>query len=233
MLKGNLYVDGSIGGLLRGLGPRKGLLRRLLPGVFQVSRLYAAAPQVLVHGVGAALSKLQGHVVRLAVLYLLFPGHVPLPRGRQDAHGRVHARNAEVETDLVVALAGAAVGHGQRALPMRHLHQVAGDEGAAEGRRQRVLPLVDRPRLQGGPDEVTHKGVFAVHHQSLDRPGRNGPLPDVAYALSASQVHGEGYDLCVVRLLQPGNCDGGIQTAAVGKRYFNRHFLPLLMRKVG
>ena len=62
--------------------------------------------------------------------------------------------DGDVEADLVVALAGAAVGDRVGALSLGDLDQELGDERPGERRGQRVDALVERVGLEGRVAEV-------------------------------------------------------------------------------
>ena len=57
---------------------------------------------------------------------------VPLPPGGDDGHLRGEALDGQLEADLVVALAGAAVGDGVRALLLGDVHQALADDAPPE-----------------------------------------------------------------------------------------------------
>ena len=79
---------------------------------------------------------------------LLVPRHRhPVPERRQHLEVGGERSHRDVEADLVVTLAGRPVAHPGGALPGGYLDQQLGDQGAAEGGRQRVLALVQRARL--------------------------------------------------------------------------------------
>ena len=80
---------------------------------------------------------------------------------RDDLEPRVEGVDRDVEADLVVALAGAAVGDGVGALALGDLDQELGDQRPGEGGGQRVGALVERVRLEVRPDEVGDEPLAA------------------------------------------------------------------------
>ena len=115
-----LKVDGDIGG---GVGSligghahfqEAGLVQiRLVGGVLQIQTLMAQVPQVLVLGVAGLPADLQGDVVSLGVVDFLVPGlDIPLTPGGDDLHIRGKALDGQLEANLIVALAGGAMGDG-------------------------------------------------------------------------------------------------------------------------
>ncbi len=129
--------------------------RRRDPGVLEDAGLDRAAPQVHVDGVGRRLrdGDLDPALGRVVDLLLARQAHPHAHRG-DDLQPRVEGVDGHVEADLVVALAGAAVGDRVGALALGDLDEQLGDERPGERRRERVDALVQRVRLEVGPDEV-------------------------------------------------------------------------------
>ena len=106
--------------------------------------------------------------VLLAVLDLIFAGlHGPYightPRS-DDLQVRSQSLDAQLETDLVVALAGGSVADGRSALLSGDLHQPLGDGGTGHGGAQQILVLIHGAGLDAGHDVV----VTEIVHQILD-----------------------------------------------------------------
>ena len=97
-------------------------------------------------------------------------------------------QHAKLDADLVVALAGAAVGYGGRVLLQGDLRQVSCDEGAAERRGQRVLGLVEGAGLEGGPDVALHKLRPNVLDDGLHRARGHGLLSHLVELSALAQV---------------------------------------------
>jgi len=70
----------------------------------------------------------------------------------------------DIEPDLVVALARAAVRDRIRALALGDLDEELRDERPREGRGQRIGTLVERVGLQMWPHEVGDEALAAVDH---------------------------------------------------------------------
>ena len=105
------------GRVRRGHGPRVGIGRRRGPGVLEDARLAGAAPHVDVDGVGARLRDRELDAARGRVVDRLVAREAHAdPHRRDDLEGRVQRVDRDVEADLVVALARAAVRHGVGAL---------------------------------------------------------------------------------------------------------------------
>ena len=131
----------------------------------------------------------------------------------------VKGGDADLDAHLVVALAGAAVGHGVGPFSMGRLHQVTGDERASQGGGQGVLVFIDRTGLESREQEVPHQGIPPVHGKGLRRPHLQRPLPD-GLQVHHAQVDGQGNHVGVIVLLEPGNGNRCVQPAAVGEDDF-------------
>ncbi len=217
-LEMNLDAGRFIGCAGHGTGPGVGVFGGFQPGVLQFSSLHAPAPQVLVGGEPAAVG-VDGQVARLAVFDLFIPAHAPVTYGSDDLDVRPQRGDADLQPDLVVALAGAAVGDGVGVVLPRRLHQVTGDQRPSQGRGQRILFLVDRPGLKGREQELVHQGFPAIDGQGFHGADLQRPLAD-GLQVHHAQVNGQGDYVGVVLLLQPRDRHGGVQSTAVGQHDF-------------
>ena len=196
-------------------GPQVGVFRRLQPRVFQLTGLHAAAPQVLVCR-EAAGAGVDGQVAGQPVLDFVVPAHSPVANGSDDLQAGIEGHHAHLKPHLVVAFAGAAVGHGVGAVLTRRLHHVSRNQRTAQRRCQRVLLLVHRPRLEAGVEELVHQRLPSVHDDGLDRPDGQRPLAG-RFQIDHAQVNGECDNVSAVLLLEPRHRHRGIQPAAVGE----------------
>jgi hypothetical protein len=103
--------------------------------------------------------------------------------------------DGDVEPNLVVALAGAAVGHGVGALAPGDLDEELGDERPGQGRGQRIGALVEGARLEVGPDERGQESLTGVDHIRSRRTGRHRPPFDAIAERATADVDRERYDL--------------------------------------
>ena len=175
-------------------------------------------PQVLILGVIGLAVDLQRDVVRLSVLDLLFTGlDIPLtPRG-DDGHAGCEVLDRQLETNLIVALAGATVADGVGAFLERDLDQTLGDAGAGVAGAEQIL-FIHRPRLDAGDDEIVNVLLGEVQHVQLGSAGLECLFLQALQFVCLTDVTGHGDDLAVVVVLfQPRDDDGGIQTARVGE----------------
>ena len=224
------------------LGLRRRLLGRhgdpphrllgLVGRVLEDAALVRDVEEVGVHGVGRAAALLLLELDRDAVLLrvlqqLLARGEVPLAPRRDDldvGHQRV---GAELEADLVVALAGRAVRDRVGPGLARDLDQVLRDQRARDRRAEQVLALVDRVRAEHREHEVAHELLAQVldedllHAEQLRLPARRLEL------LALADVGGEGDDLAAVGVHQPLQDDRGVEPAGVGEHHLLHFALAL------
>ena len=181
----------------------------------------AQVPEVLVLGVVRLAVDLQGHVVRLGVGDLFLTRlDVPLPPRGDDGHIGREVLDGQLEPDLIVALAGAAVGDGVGALFLGDLDEALGDARPRVARAEQVL-LVHRAGLHGRDDVIVYVLVRQVEHVELRRAGLDGLLFEAVELAGLADVAGHGDDFAVIVVfLQPGDDDGRIQTAGVSKDDF-------------
>ena len=155
------------------------------------------------------------------VLYFFLPTHAPIAYGSDYFQVGGQCAHPNVKAHLVVALAGAAVGHRSGAHLSGRLHQALRDEGPSQSRGQGVLLLVNRSRSEGGADVVAVELLLGVGNQSLHRSDLQGLLLD-GLQVHHSQVHGKGDYVGAVLLLEPPDCHGGVQSSAEGEDYLVR-----------
>src|SRR5262249_36379214 len=142
----------------------------------------------------------------------------PLPPGRDHLEVRREAAVRDLEADLVVALAGGAVGEGVGADPQRRPHLSVGQERPREGGAQEVLVLVHRARGQGLERVVAHELLAQVLDHAVRGAGGERLLAHRLEVVALAHVPAVGHDLgAAVVLLDPGDDDRRIESAGVGE----------------
>ncbi len=160
----------------------------------------------------------------LGVGYLVLARlHVPLAHGGDDLQVGGQRLHADIEPNLVVPLAGGAVGDGRRSLFAGYVHHQLGDEGAAQGGGEGVVPLVDRAGGQGREGEVADEEVLTVPPERLGGAGGGGPLLQDIEVLLRPHVDVEGDDLVASLLSQPFDGHAGVEATGVGENNLFRH----------
>ena len=121
-------------------------------------------------------------------LDLLVAGHLPFAHRGDDLQVGGERLEGDVEADLVVALAGAAVGDGLGLVLAGGIDHQLGDERPAQRGGQRILALVHGAGHQGGPDEAIDEQVAGVDGDGVDGAGLEGLLADRLDVLALAEV---------------------------------------------
>ena len=104
----------------------------------------------------------------------------------------------QLETDLVVPLAGGAVGNGIAFFLGGDLHLPLGDQRPGDGGAQQVMPLVDGVGAEHGEHEIAHKlfpqvvdiDLVAPVAKAFSRTGASSsPCPRSAEKATTSQPY--------------------------------------------
>ena len=216
-------VGGLVGRLLGRHGPAPHVLARLPVGVFEAAALVGDVKEVGVHRVGGFLAALHldGDAVGLAVVeQRLAGGEVPLAPRRDHFHAGHERVSAELEADLVVALAGGAVGDGIRAALAGDLDEALGDQRAGDGGAKQVLALVDGVGTEHGEDEVAGEFLAQVVDVDFLDAKELCLLARGLEFLALTDVGGEGHHLAAVVLLEPAHDHRGVEATGIGEDDF-------------
>ncbi len=215
---GEFDVGGLVRGVLRRDTPAPHVLFVLGPGVFQDTAFVGDVQQVGVHRVRRLLLAvaLDRDTVLFGVVHQLFAGQqVPLTPWGDDLDARLERVGTQLETHLVVALAGSAMGNGVCAGFVGDFDEALGDQRAGDGSTQQVLTFVDGVGAEHREHEITHEffaqvvdvDLFNTHCLSLGA-GRFD-----LFALT--QVSGESHHFAVVGILQPLENHRSIKAAGI------------------
>ncbi len=151
-----------------------------------------------------------------SVVHQFFTGQqVPLAPRRNDFYPRLEGIGTELETHLVVALAGSTVGDGIGAGLVGDLDQTLGDERPRDGGAQQVLAFVDGVGTEHREHEVAHE-LFAqiIDVDFLDAHGL-GLGACRLDLLTLTQVSGKGHHFTVISILQPLEDHRSVQAAGI------------------
>src|SRR6266403_3997144 len=126
---------------------------------------------------------------------------------------------AKLEADLIVALAGRAMGHRVGADFFGDFDLLLRNQGPRDRRAQEILPLIDRVgaehRKHVIPDEflaqVLDEDIFRLDAEQQRLLARGLEL------LALAEIGGEGHDLASVCGLQPLQDDRGVEPARIGE----------------
>src|SRR5262249_10453022 len=131
----------------------------------------------------------------------------------------------ELEANLVVAFASAAVGKAIGAEFQRDFGLTLGDDGTRHGSAEEISVFVNGSRAERGPDEIADE----FFSQVFDGRGRSASGESFfvcglkIFLLTDVADHGD--DFAVVIFLEPGNDDAGIESAGIGQHDFLRFWI--------
>ena len=220
-----LEPDHHVLGLVRRLlGPGDELEDVVARGLFDVldrTALGGAAPEVVVDRVGRRLgAALDRDPVLAGVGDLLLASHLPAAHRRDDLHLRVERDHGRLDPDLVVALAGAAVGDRVAAGAARVLHRELGDQRAAESGEQRIAAAVETVGLDGRQHVVAREFLARVDHVAVERAQvERLALHDLVVLARLAQVDGESHHLGLVLVLDPLEHHARVEPARVEQQH--------------
>lgn len=202
----------------RVLGVLVDVLDRRVPDVLEEAGLDGAAEDVLVDGVRRLLGGRDRQALGLAEGDGLVAGHgVVTDRGDALQVGG-EGDDAGLEADLVVALAGAAVGDGGGAVLPGGGHQVLDDRRPGQGGDQWIAVHVEGVGLDRREAVLLGELVPGVRHLGLDgTAGERTLADDVQVLATLADVDRDRDDLGARLLSDPADGDGGVKTAGVGE----------------
>lgn len=213
--------DDHLVGLARGgrvLGVVVDVLDRGVPDVLQEAGLDGPAEDVLVDRVRGLLGGRDRQALGLGEGDRLVPGHRVVAHRGDALQAGGQRVDADLEPDLVVALAGAAVRDGGGAVLAGCGGQVLDDDRPGQRGDQRVLALVERVGLDRREAVLVGELVAGVRDLGLDGAAVQRALADRLQVLAAlADVDGDGDDLGARLLGDPADADGGVQSARVGE----------------
>ena len=220
-------VGRLVGRILRRDGALVDVGRRLLPGVFQHLALGGGVQQVRIDREGrfAALVLGHGDLVRFGEFDQVGAAlELPLAPGGDDLDVGVERIGGEFEADLVVALAGGAMGDGVGAGFRRDLDQALGDQGTGDRGAEQIDALIDGIGAEHREDEIADEFLALVLDVDFLDAQHLGLLAGGLQFAALAQVGGEGHDFGAIFGLQPFEDDRGVETARIGEDDF-LHFL--------
>ena len=144
-------------------------------------------------------------------------GQLPLTPRRDDLDVGLQRIIAELEANLVVALAGRAMCHrigsdlfGNLDLPLR-------DQRPRDRRAQQILAFIESIGAEHREDEVAHEGLAQIVHEDFLHAEHLGLLPRRAEFLALAEIGGERDHLAAIGYLQPAQDHAGVEAAGIGQ----------------
>ena len=212
----DLEVGRAAGGRLGRDGEDVHLLRRLGPRILQDAPLEADMKEIPIAGIGPLRRHGRGDAVLLCILHEVGArAEGPLPPRGDDPDGGIDGIVGQLESDLVIPLAGGPVGDGVRPLSLRHSHLGLGDERSRHGGPQEVAPLVQGVGLQTREHEVSDELLAEVLHVTGGRTRPERLLTNRLNLFPLAHVRHKGHHLALVGLDQPPHDDRGVQPPRV------------------
>ena len=174
-------------------------------------------PQVLILGVVGFTVDLQRNVVSLCIVDLFVTAlDGPFSPRSDDCHIRSVCLDCQLETNLIVALAGCAVADGICALFQSDSCQFLTDDRTSERGTQQVAVLVNCASLYGGENVVLNEGLLQIQNDQLGSAGLDCLFFQTVQLCTLSYVCGNCDNFAVIVIfLQPRNDDRSIQTAGI------------------
>ena len=188
------------------------------PGIFQDTAFVGDVQQVGVHRVRRLLLAvaLDRDAVLLGVVHQLLAGQqVPLTPWGDYLDAWLQRVGTQLETHLVVAFAGGAVGNGVGAGFVGNFDQALGDQRTGDGSTQQVLALVDGVGAEHREHEITHEFFAQVVDVDLFNAHCLGLGTSRLDLFALPQVSGEGHHFAVVGILQPLENHRSIKAAGI------------------
>ena len=127
--------------------------------------------------------------------------------------------DCQLEANLIVALAGAAVANRVCAFLERNIYDALCDDRAREGSTEQIL-LIGCARLDGRNDIVINKFLGQILDVQLGSAGLERLLLQTVQLSTLTDVAGNRDDLAAVMLLEPRDQYRSIQTAGICQNNF-------------
>ena len=129
---------------------------------------------------------------------------------------RVDRLDGDLEADLIVAFAGAAVRNGIGAELVGRTHQMLGNQRTGDGGDERIDAFVHGVRLEGEHAVFVGELLTGVHDICFDRAAGECTLLDSLEAFAAlADVERHGNDVFAGALLEVRDCHGGVEASGI------------------
>ena len=151
----------------------------------------------------------------LSVLDLLLTGlYIPFSPGSDDLHVGSESLDSQLKTNLIVALACAAVADSVSAFLDSDLSNPLSDYRTSEGSTEHISVLVDRACLNCGVNVILNELFLEVLDVELGSACLDSLFLKTVKLCALSYVAGNSDDLAVIVVfLEPRNDDRSIKTA--------------------
>jgi len=169
--------------------------------IFQLKAFVTDVPQVAVAAVAVGMVEGKIDALALAVFDFIFTGlELPdvghAPRS-DDADVRSQGLDAELETDLVISLAGCAVADRGRVFLAGNFDQLLGDGRTCHRRAEEIFIFIDSTCFDARHDVVFREVVGDVFNIKLGGTGELGAFLKTVQLASLAAVHAAADDVVV------------------------------------
>ena len=222
-LKLDLGIGRGVGRVLGVLGHNPSVIERLIPGILQVAALNGTTPQVVVDGIGVVVGTLGNrHVVGVSIGDLIGTAlQIPLANRGDNLKLGVEGLDGSLKTNLVVTLAGAAVGDVGRAKLVSDLDELLGEQRAGKSGEQWVLILVHGVCGDGLSQELIGELVAQVEHLAIENAQvERLLLLGIQAGLLLAHVAADANDIEILLVLEPLDTYGCIKTTGICENDF-------------
>ena len=146
---------------------------------------------------------------------------IPLANRSDNLKLGVEGLDGSLKTNLVVTLAGAAVGDVGRAKLVSDLDKLLGEQRARQSREQRVLVLVHGVGSDGLGQELIGELIAQVEHLTIQNAQVEGLLLlGVQAGLLLAHIAADTYDIEILLVLEPLDTYGCIKTTGICENDF-------------
>ena len=144
---------------------------------------------------------------------------VPFPPGRDHPDPGIERIGRQLEADLIVALAGGAMGDRVGADLVCDLDQPFGDQRPRDRGAEQICALVQRIGAKHRKNVVGNEGLAQVLDVDRCRPHQLGLGARRLELLALAEVGGEGHHLAAVAVLQPAQDHRGVEPPGIGQHH--------------
>ena len=134
---------------------------------------------------------------------------------------RRQAGEGQLETHLVVALAGRAVGDRVGAFGARDLGLLLRDHRAGDRSAEQVVAFIDGVGAQDREDEIARELLAQIGDVELARAGLQRLLLQPVQLFGLADVGAVRDHLAIIVVAQPAQDDGGVESAGVRRARFS------------
>ena len=169
--------------------------------------LVAAVSQVGVHAPRLSLGGCDGNAVLGGIVEEILPAleavaELGQPPGCDDLDGRLESVECKLKADLVITLAGTAVGNEVAALLLGNSDLCASDDWTSQTGTQEVATLVRGVALNSAEAELLNELFLEIEDDHLQRTDLEGLLLDLLPRLLLADVGEEAHNLIALLYTQ-------------------------------